>query len=202
MNVIHRQHHITADGTTSEAEETRGVGFARALATLRIAFGLTFLWAFLDKTFALGFSTGAQFAEDGSRAGVDVMAQDVAWLNGGSPTEGFLTYGVPADNPFRDFFNGLAGQAWVDWLFMVGLLGIGVTLLLGVGMRIGAAAGALMYALMYLAVLPLQNNPVVDDHLVGVIAMAVLAFGAAGTTWGLGRWWNRTAVVRKYPVLR
>ena len=29
-----------------------------------------------------------------------------------------------------------------------------------------------------------------------------LALGAAGTTWGLGHWWNRTGVVQKYPVLR
>ena len=203
MNVIHRQHHISTEGvTTSETEVVHNVGLARALATLRIAFGFTFLWAFLDKTFALGFSTGAQFAEDGSRTGVDFMAQDAAWLNGGSPTEGFLTFGVPADNPFKDMWTNMAGQAWVDWLFMIGLLAIGVTLLLGVGMRIGTAAGALMYAFMYLAVLPLENNPVVDDHLIGVIVMVVLALGAAGTTWGLGHWWNRTGLVKKYPVLR
>ena len=203
MNVIHRQHHITTEGlTTSETEHVHNLVLARALATLRIAFGFTFLWAFLDKTFALGFSTGAQFAEDGSRTGVDFMAQDAAWLNGGSPTEGFLTFGVPADNPFKDMWTNMAGQAWADWLFMIGLLGIGVTLLLGVGMRIGTAAGALMYAFMYLAVLPLENNPVVDDHLIGVIVMVVLALGAAGTTWGLGHWWNRTGLVKKYPVLR
>ena len=203
MNVIHRQHHISTEGvTTSETEEVHNFGLARALATLRIAFGFTFLWAFLDKTFALGFSTGAQFAEDGSRTGVDFMAQDAAWLNGGSPTEGFLTFGVPADNPFKDMWTNMAGQAWADWLFMIGLLGIGVALLLGVGMRIGTAAGALMYAFMYLAVLPLENNPVVDDHLIGVIVMVVLALGAAGTTWGLGHWWNRTGLVKKYPVLR
>ena len=90
----------------------------------------------------------------------------------------------------------------VTYLFMLGLLGIGVTLLLGVAMRIGTAAGALMYAFMYAAVLPLENNPVVDDHLVGVIVMAVLALGAAGTTWGLGHWWNRIPVVEEHPVLR
>ena len=203
MNVIHRQHHITAEGvTTSETEEVRSPGFARALAVLRMAFGYTFLWAFLDKTFALGFGTGAQYAEDGSRAGTDFMAQGAAWLNGGSPTEGFLTFGVPADNPFKDLWTSMAGQAWVDWAFMLGLLGIGVTLLLGVGMRIGTAAGALMYAFMYLASLPLQNNPVVDDHLIGVISMVVLALGAAGTTWGMGHWWNRRKVVQKFPVLR
>lgn len=203
MNVIHRQHHISTEGvTTSETEEVTRTGLSRALAVLRIAFGVTFLWAFLDKAFALGFGTGAQLAEDGSRAGVDFMAKDAAWFNGGSPTEGFLTFGVPADNPFHGFFGSLAGQAWVDWLFMAGLLGIGVSLLLGVAMRIGTAAGALMYAFMYAAVLPLENNPVVDDHLVGVIVMAVLALGAAGTTWGLGRWWNSLRLVQEHPVLR
>ena len=87
---------------------------------------------------------------------------------------------MPADNPFKEIFNSMAGQAWVDWLFMLGLLGIGVTLLLGVGMRIGTAAGALMYAFMYLAVLPLENNPIVDDHLLGVISMAVLCLRRSG----------------------
>ena len=203
MNVIHRQHHISTEGvTTSETEEVHNVGLARALATLRIAFGFTFLWAFLDKTFALGFSTGAQYAEDGSRTGIDFMAQDAAWLNGGNPTEGFLAFGVPADNPFKDMFTAMAGDTWVNVLFMAGLLGIGISLLLGVAMRIGTAAGALMYAFMYAAVLPLENNPVVDDHLIGVIVMVVLALGAAGTTWGLGHWWNRTGLVKKYPVLR
>ncbi|WP_439936939.1 hypothetical protein ACS3YM_13455 [Nocardia sp. N13] len=201
MSVIHRHRHEAeayhAPVTVPNAEDhDRGTWFARALATLRIAFGFIFLWAFLDKTFALGFHTGYDQEGNLDRFG------PAAWINGGNPTEGFLSFGVPADNPFHGFFTGLAGHAWVDWLFMVGLLGIGVTLLLGVGMRIGTAAGALMYAFMYAAVLPLENNPVVDDHLVGIIVMAVLALGAAGTTWGLGRWWNRTEVVKNYPVLR
>ena len=168
----------------------------RSLAVLRIAFGITFLWAFLDKTFALGFHTGYDEAGNLDRFG------SAAWINGGSPTEGFLTFGVPADNPFKGFFDALAGQAWVDWVFMIGLLGIGVTLLLGVGMRVGTAAGALMYAFMYAAVLPLENNPVVDDHLIGVIVMAVLAFGAAGRTWGFGKAWERTHLAQQYPWLR
>jgi thiosulfate dehydrogenase (quinone) large subunit len=202
MAVIHRHHHLTSEGvTTSETTET-GIGLDRAIAALRIAFGFTFLWAFLDKTFALGFGTGAIIDEEtGARTGIDFMS-DAAWINGGSPTEGFLTFGVPADNPFKDVFNNMAGQAWVDWLFMIGLLGIGVTLLLGVGMRIGTMAGALMYAFMYAAVLPLENNPVVDDHLIGVISMFVLFFAGAGVTWGLGNLWRRTSLVEKYPVLK
>ena len=65
----------------------------RALALLRIGFGLTFLWAFFDKLFALGYATGR--LEDGS---VDRFG-DAAWINGGSPTEGFLKFG--ADGPFK-----------------------------------------------------------------------------------------------------
>ena len=196
MAVIHRQHNISSEGVTTSSSEGTGTGLDRAIAALRIAFGITFLWAFLDKMFALGFHTG--YDQDGvlDRFG------DAAWINGGSPTEGFLSFAVPADNPFKGFFNGLAGYAVVDWLFMLGLLGIGVTLLLGVGMRIGTAAGALMYAFMYAASLPLENNPVVDDHLIGVIVMVVLALAAAGTTWGLGGLWRRTSLVEKYPVLK
>jgi thiosulfate dehydrogenase [quinone] large subunit len=199
MAVIHRNqnraHEGDATATPSSAPET-STGFRRALAVLRIAFGITFLWAFLDKTFALGFHTGYDQEGNLDRFG------PAAWINGGSPTEGFLSFGVPEDNPFKDIFNNMAGQAWVDWLFMIGLLGIGITLLFGVGMRIGTISGAVMYALMYLAVLPLENNPVVDDHLIGVIVMVVLLLGYAGRTWGFGRQWENTEIVRKYPVLQ
>ena len=201
MAVTH--HHSSTEGVVTGAPTTESTGFRRALAALRIAYGVTFLWAFLDKAFALGFHTGAiTDPETGARTGIDFFAKDAAWFNGGNPTEGFLMFGVPADNPFKDTFNSMAGDTWVNWLFMLGLLGIGIALLSGVAMRIATAAGALMYALMYAASVPLENNPVVDDHLIGVIVMVVLGLGAAGTTWGLGHWWNNTEAVRKNPVLR
>jgi thiosulfate dehydrogenase [quinone] large subunit len=169
----------------------------RALAALRVAFGLTFLWAFFDKLLALGFATGAN-AETGA---VDRFGPD-AWVNGGSPTFGFLNFGVPEDNPFKDIFNGMAGDAWVDWLFMLGLLGIGLALTFGIGMRIAAVSGALLYILMWAASLPLENNPVIDDHVLGAITLAVLALTLSGDTWGLGRTWAKTNLVRRYPALR
>ena len=168
----------------------------RALAVLRVAFGLTFLWAFFDKLFALGFHTGV------NADGVTDRFGPAAWINGGSPTTGFLKFGVPENSPFQGFFNGMAGQAWADWLFMAGLLGIGLALTLGIGMRIAAAAGALLYALMWAASLPLENNPVIDDHILGAITVAFLALANAGDTWGLGRWWSKTEVVERYPALR
>ena len=169
----------------------------RALAVLRIGFGLTFLWAFFDKLLALGFATGKS-AETGA---VDYFGPD-AWINGGSPTFGFLTFGVPADNPFQSTFNSIAGDTWANWLFMLGLLGIGLALILGIGMRLAAIGGAVLYMLMWLASLPLENNPVVDDHVLGAITVVVLAATLAGDTWGFGRAWAQTHLVRRLPILR
>lgn len=169
----------------------------QALAVLRIGFGLTFLWAFFDKLLALGFSTG----KDAATGSVDRFGPD-AWIHGGSPTFGFLHFGVSADNPFHGMFNSLAGAGWADALFMAGLLGIGLALTLGIGVRLAAVTGAVLYLLMWAASLPLENNPAIDDHLIGAVALIVFAFTLAGDTWGMGRTWARTRLVRRFPVLR
>ncbi|MGD9960766.1 hypothetical protein [Nocardioides sp.] len=204
MVTMHRNH----DSTVADAHATSGAvgtetrAFDRALAALRIGFGLTFLWAFFDKLLALGFSTGAITDDAGARTGIDFFANDAAWLNGGNPTEGFLAFGVPANNPFQSMFNSMAGDAWVNVLFMAGLLGVGITLTFGIGMRLGTIAGALMYLLMWTASLPLENNPVIDDHMLGLLSMIVLGLSAAGNTWGLGNAWSKTSLVRRAPLLR
>ncbi|WP_246383414.1 hypothetical protein [Nocardioides stalactiti] len=190
-------HHETAADVLVEPDVVTHSTARRALAALRIGVGLTFLWAFADKLLALGFHTGA----NDQTGAVDRFGPD-AWINGGSPTFGFLSFGVPADNPLHDFFTGMAGDAWADWLFMLGLAGIGLALTLGVAMRPAAIAGAVLYGLMWLASFPLENNPVLDDHLIGAFTVVVLAATLAGDTWGLGARWGRTGLVRRLPVLR
>lgn len=180
-----------------QSEVVTSAAARMALAVLRICFGFTFVWAFLDKLLALGYSTGKN-PETGA---VDRLG-DAAWINGGSPTEGFLTFGVPEDNPFKDTFNSIAGQTWADWLFMLGLLGIGLALLLGFAIRLAGLAGAILYLLMWLAVLPLENNPVVDDHLTGAVVVVVLALTLAGDTLGIGKMWARLPLVRRIAILR
>lgn len=179
-----------------EDEVVRSAAARKGLAILRISFGLTFLWAFFDKLLALGFRTG--YDQDGN---LDRFG-DAAWINGGSPTEGFLTFGVNPDSPFADFFTSLSGYAIVDWLFMLGLLGIGTALTLGIGMRAAAAAGALLYLMMYAAVMVPENNPVLDDHVIGAISVVVLALTLAGDTWGAGKAWGKSRLVRRYRFLR
>jgi thiosulfate dehydrogenase [quinone] large subunit len=144
MTTSHHRPLVDADAVLVETDVVTHSAARKALAVLRIGYGFTFLWAFFDKLLALGFHTGAITNEAGARTGIDFMAKDGAWIAGGSPTNGFLAFGVPAHNPFKDTFNSMAGDTWVDWLFMLGLLGIGAALLSGVGMRFAAAAGALL----------------------------------------------------------
>jgi thiosulfate dehydrogenase [quinone] large subunit len=166
-------------------EETpRHMAFRYTLAITRLSLGWVFLWAFLDKTFGLGHET----------------TNDASWINGGSPTEGFLAHG--AKGPFTDFYHSIAGDAWADWLFMIGLAGIGLALVLGVTMRIAAAAGALLLVMMWTVVLPPDNNPFMDDHLIYALVLVVLALTAAGRTLGLGRVWERLPVIARFPFLK
>ncbi len=124
---------------------------------LRIVMGFIFTWAFLDKLFGLGFATTSARA----------------WINGGSPTFGFLNNSPTG--PFADFFNSLAGLPVVDWMFMLGLIFIGLTLLLNKYIVWGSIAGMVLMLLMYLAVLPPSNNPLVDEHIVYILVLALLA---------------------------
>jgi thiosulfate dehydrogenase (quinone) large subunit len=169
----------------------------KGLAALRIGFGLTFLWAFVDKMFALGFHTGV----NDQTGAVDRFGPD-AWINGGSPTFGFLKFGVSPDNPFHGFYTGIAGAAWADWLFMAGMLGIGLALTLGFGIRIAAGSAVALYLMMWTASMPLQTNPVIDDHILGLLTVIVLALTLAGDTWGIGKTWAKTNIVRRFPALR
>lgn len=177
---------------TSLAAETPAVSMApndhpyllsRGLALLRILMGWIFLWAFVDKLFGLGFSTAAADA----------------WIRGGSPTAGFLTHAT--SGPFAPVYQAMAGNPVVDALFMFGLLGIGFALILGIGLRVAAVAGATLMVLMYLASLTPANNPVVDDHIVYAVLLVLLAMFHAGRTWGLGKRWETKPVVQHHRWL-
>lgn len=162
---------------TSSKQTNSNVWYA--LAAARISLGFVFLWAFLDKTFGLGFATKSADA----------------WINGGSPTTGFLQFGVNPDSPFASFFASLAGVAVVDWLFMIGLLGIGLALVLGVVLRLAAVTGSVLLVMMWAALLPLENNPVVDDHI--VYAVVLWAVAAGQRRWSVADWWLGLSVVKK-----
>jgi thiosulfate dehydrogenase [quinone] large subunit len=174
----------TTAGTTDQIVPTgQATAFGYVTAALRIALGWVFLWAFLDKLFGLGHET----------------ASKAAWINGGSPTNGFLAHATKG--PFADLYQNIAGQAWADWLFMIGLAGIGTALIAGIAMRIAAASGALLLVLMWTAVLPPENNPFMDDHLIYALVLIALALANAGHVLGLGRIWEQLPMIKDNKIL-
>ncbi|MEU6011324.1 DoxX family membrane protein [Streptomyces sp. NPDC047453] len=186
----------TASASAASAQlDTHTAAQAYALASLRILTGFVFLWAFLDKVFGLGYAT----------------APGKGWIDGGSPTKGFLS--SVAVGPMESTFHSWAGQTWADWLFMLGLLAIGVAVMTGVALRPAAVAGTVMMALMWMAEWPpakhlsngapsMSTNPFADYHLIYAVALVALAAAGAGATWGLGCPWARLPIVRDHTWLR
>ena len=95
----------------------------------------------------------------------------------------------------------MAGNPIVDWLFMLGLLLIGLALLLGIGVRIAGYSGALLMLFMYLASIQPENNPLLDDHIIYGLLLLLFAATGAGKCLGFGNAWARTSLVQKNPIL-
>ena len=178
----------TEDRVATQRDLVRGVNRRWSLAVLRLATGFIFLWAFFDKTFGLGYSTPAERA----------------WINGGTPSQGFLNSDAVI-GPLKPVFAAIASPA-SDVLFMIGMLGIGLAVMIGIGLRVSAVLGSIIMVLMYLAEWPFganaaSNNPLVDYHIIYALALIVIAALSAGDTWGAGRAWKRLGIVQKMPWL-
>lgn len=161
-------------------------GFEKFLITLiRLSMGWIFLWKFLDKLFGFGYDT----------------PKGEAWIDGVSPTESFLMYSTQG-SPFSEVLQVMAGQPWVDWLFMIGLAGIGVALILGIMIRLAGVAGAFMSLFIFLAVIPPASNPLITYHVVYIFVFLLLAAVPCGEWFGLGKWWGKTWLIKGFPFLK
>jgi thiosulfate dehydrogenase [quinone] large subunit len=149
---------------------------------IRLCMGWTFLWPFMDKMFGLGHdSTSAQ-----------------AWLNGGNPSKGFLSGSI---GPFSSFYQSIAGAGVVNVLFMAGLLGIAVALLLGVAMKPACAAGVTLLVLMWSASLPPDQDIFMDNHIIYALLLVGLVVVGAGKTFGFGQRWERIGFIQRHRWL-
>lgn len=148
-----------------------------AWSILRIGLGYIFLWAFLDKLAGLGFSTCT---------GESLRCAD-AWLSGGSPTAGFL--GNATTGPLAGFYHNLAGLAWVDWLFMLGMLFVGIGLFFGTWIKSAAAAGIVMMLLIWSSLLWPVNTPGVDEHIIYILVLFGLLVTNSKPLWAIKPRW-------------
>ena len=163
-------------------------------ALARIALGFTFLWAFFDKLLGLGFAT----CRDEKTQVLTTMCEK-AWINGGSPTTGFLKFA--AKGPLASFYQSLAGNTLVDVLFMAGLLLIGFALIAGIGMRLATISGVLLMVMMWSALLLPENNPIIDEHIIYSIILLGLLAANNRQIWGLRNWWIKQPLVKRFSFL-
>lgn len=156
----------------------------------RMAIGVIFLWAGLEKAIGAGLGTWnadgfLQFGTGGS-LGWPFVTGEVA--------EGTVF------NPTHDFWAGLVGTGATDviaYLVPLGQIGIGVSLILGLFTRFGAAMGTLMMLFFFLAAWDFEFG-IVNQHLTYALVTFGLAVIGAGNYYGL----DATFGPRVGPTLR
>ena len=151
------------------------------LALARLLVGWIFLWASIDLLFGLGYPT------------------DDGMVSGGSPVVDRLE---AARGPVDGMFEWLAGVPAIEWIAVVGLALVGLAVVLGIGLRLAAAGGAIIALAAFLAGLPPEANPVADRHLVYAAVLVGVAMANGGEELGLGRWWSRRKFVQRHPIFR
>ena len=153
-----------------------------ALSIFRLLIGWLFIWGFLDKMFGLGFET----------------PPEGAWINGGSPSSYvvWVTKGV-----FADLFNSMAGNAFIDVLFMAGLLIIGITLILGIATKLTTIFSIVFFIVMYCLCVPPTDNPLIDYHILLAVGMVVVYYLGGYEKLSLYDKWKEFPLVKRFPIL-
>lgn len=109
---------------------------------------------------------------------------------------------------FSGFFGALASPGVLPFVNFVnewGLTLLGVSLILGLGVRLSAVLGAILMLLYWVALpfpMPNQNSYIVDQHIIYVFALLLLGSLKAGRVWGLENWCAKLPICSKFPKLR
>lgn len=87
-----------------------------------------------------------------------------------------------------------------------GLTLLGVSLLLGIGVRLSSKLGALLMLLYYIPILKFPyagaNSFLVDQHIIFIFSLLLLGSLKAGRYWGLEKLCSKLPICSKYPKLR
>lgn len=147
-----------------------------SLVLLRVSLGILFLYAGLTKVI------------------------DPTWTAGGY---------LMGAKTFAGFFQWLASPGligFVNFLNAWGLTLLGVSLVVGIFVRLSSLLGAILMVLYYFTVLQFPyiapHSFLVDDHIVYAAGLLVLYGFYAGRVWGLDNWFSNTQFCSRYPRLR
>lgn len=147
-----------------------------SLFFLRISLGWMFFWAGITKVLDPVFSAG------GYLKGAKTFVWFYQWLTN------------PSILPLVNFLN--------EW----GLTLLGISLVLGIGVRLSSVLGAVLMLLYYFPILdfpyPNAHSFIVDEHIIYAAVLFFLAVLRAGRTWGLENWCSNLPICSKFPRLR
>ncbi|MGH2463213.1 MAG: DoxX family protein [Candidatus Limnocylindria bacterium] len=149
------------------------------VAVLRVGVGIIFLWAGLEKVIGGGGEWSA--------------AGFLGFGTGGSLGWPFVT-GETAEgtifNPTQSFWAGMAdngtAMTLINLLVPWGQIGIGVSLILGLLTRFGAAMGTLMMLFFFVAAWDFEFG-IVNQHLTYALVTFFLGYIGSGNFFGLDR---------------
>jgi len=148
------------------------------VAVLRVGVGIIFLWAGLEKV----IGTGGEWSAAGF----------LGFGTGGTMGWPFASGGVEGViyNPTHDiwvaFVDNPTAMTAINLLVPWGQIGIGVSLILGLLTRFGAAMGTLMMLLFFVAAWDFQFG-IVNQHLTYALVTFFIGYIGAGNFFGLDR---------------
>lgn len=165
-------------------------GQQRYAAVLRVAVGLIFLAAGIQKAFLSEKAFNAAGFLKGATAGTPLL---------GTPVEGVIY------NPTQPFWAALGANAAlmpiINWLVVFGEIAIGAALIVGLATRFAAAMGALMMAFFLLAAWDFQHG-LVNEHLAYLLITGFVGYIGAGRYYGLDALLEKVTAIRRAPQLR
>lgn len=148
------------------------------VAVLRVAVGIIFLMAGLEKILGATAWSASGFLESATGG-----SMGWPWVPGG-PVEGTIY------NPTHDFWAALAANdsamTLVDFLVPYGQVAIGISLILGLLTRFGAAMGTLMMLLFFVAAWDFEFG-IVNQHLTYALVTFMIGYLGAGNYYGLDK---------------
>lgn len=147
-----------------------------SLFLLRIALGWLFLYAGLTKVFDPAFSAA------GYLAGAKTFHGLYVW------------FASPSVLPLTNFLN--------EW----GLTLLGVSLILGIFVRLSSILGAALMLLYYFPILQFPmiapHSFLVDEHIIYALVLVYFAAVRAGRMTGLEKWCTKLPFCKRLPKLR
>ena len=107
---------------------------------------------------------------------------------------------------FTGFYHWFAlpqNIGWVNFLNEWSLTLLGISLLLGVFVRLSSVLGAVLMLLYYFPVLEFpyvgQHSFLVDEHIIYALVLLIFAVVGAGRQWSLANWLAKLPWCSKYP---